>query len=295
MYGLQRLCYGALRPIEIEQLYEKAWFAITETCLAMTIFREEVGAWFLVMFVALLTGKVWGWIGDGRVEVLEQQPPANPRLFHIRLSVSLGMSVLYDLWLMNYTINTVIQQARPNMMVMFLFEFAILTTSSFATSFRYCISLIEAKVVKKQTQERLLERRREVREERAEMIRQREAAAATAGEGSDAVPSDAPLPSEDDVDEMDIEVPGWETKGHWVLTLDLITGKHTSIPICGSADHLRLCQTRHLRHILRYSSHVLWLADSYHAGPVPHSTIVYQKAHCIHEISSCYTRYEYVI
>ncbi|PMD36546.1 hypothetical protein L207DRAFT_556131 [Hyaloscypha variabilis F] len=223
MYGLQRLCYGALRPIEIEQLYEKAWFAITETCLAMTIFREEVGAWFLVMFVALLTGKVWGWIGDGRVEVLEQQPPANPRLFHIRLSVSLGMSVLYDLWLMNYTINTVIQQARPNMMVMFLFEFAILTTSSFATSFRYCISLIEAKVVKKQTQERLLERRREVREERAEMIRQREAAAATAGEGSDAVPSDAPLPSEDDVDEMDIEVPGWETKGHWVLTLDLIT------------------------------------------------------------------------
>jgi E3 ubiquitin-protein ligase synoviolin len=225
MYGLQRLCYGALRPIEIEQLYEKAWFAITETCLAMTIFREEVGAWFLVMFVALLTGKVWGWIGDGRVEVLEQQPPANPRLFHIRLTISLGMSVLYDLGLMNYTINTVIQQARPNMMVMFLFEFAILTTSSFATSFRYCISLIEAKVVKKQTQERLLERRREVREERAEMIRQREAAVAAAGEGSDAVPSDEPLPSEDDVDEMDIEVPGWETKGHWVLTLDLITGK----------------------------------------------------------------------
>jgi E3 ubiquitin-protein ligase synoviolin len=237
MYGLQRLCYGALRPIEIEQLYEKAWFAITETCLAMTIFREEVGAWFLVMFVALLTGKVWGWIGDGRVEVLEQQPPANPRLFHIRLTISLGMSVLYDLGLMNYTINTVIQQARPNMMVMFLFEFAILTTSSFATSFRYCISLIEAKVVKKQTQERLLERRREVREERAEMIRQREAAVAAAGEGSDAVPSDEPLPSEDDVDEMDIEVPGWETKGHWVLTLDLITGKSALLASSFTSAH----------------------------------------------------------
>ncbi|KAE8448137.1 hypothetical protein EG329_009741 [Mollisiaceae sp. DMI_Dod_QoI] len=222
MYGLQRLCYGSLRPIEIEQLYEKAWFAITETCLAMTIFREEVGAWFLVMFVALLTGKVWGWIGEGRVEVLEQQPPANPRLFHMRLSVSLGMSVLYDLWLMNYTINTVIQQARPNMMVMFLFEFAILTTSSFATAFRYCISLVEAKVVKKQTQERLAERRREVREERARMIRERESFAATATEGSDSAHSYAPLPSEDDVDEMDIEVPGWEAKGHWVLMLDLI-------------------------------------------------------------------------
>ncbi|KAH7360509.1 hypothetical protein BKA65DRAFT_186528 [Rhexocercosporidium sp. MPI-PUGE-AT-0058] len=224
MYGLQRLCYGALRPIETEQLYERSWFAITETCLAMTIFREEVGAWFLVMFVALLTGKVWGWIGDGRVEILEQQPPANPRLFHIRLSISLGMSVIYDLWLMKYTINTVIQQARPNMMVMFLFEFAILTSSSLATALRYCISLVEAKVVKQQTQERLVERRREVREERAEIIRQREAAAAVAEEGGEAVEeSNTPLPSEDDVDEMDIEVPGWEAKGHWVLTLDLIT------------------------------------------------------------------------
>ena len=135
------------------------------------------------------------------------------------------------MWLMSYTINTVIQQARPNMMVMFLFEFAILTTTSYATACRYCISLIEAKVVKQQTQERLLERRREVREERAEMIRQREAAAATAGGGSDAAQSAAPLPSEDDVDEMDIEVPGWEAKGQWVLTLDLITGKfHFNLP-----------------------------------------------------------------
>ena len=226
MYGLQRLCYGPLRPIEIEQLYEKGWFAVTETCLAMTIFREEVGAWFLVMFVALLTGKVWGWIGDGRVEVLEQQPPANPRLFHIRLSVSLAMSSIYDIWLMSYTIKTVIQQARPNMMVMFLFEFAVLTTCSFATASRYAISLIEAKIIKQQTIERLAERRREVREERAEMIRQREAAAASPpaeGETMD-IDLDAPLPSEDDVDEMDIEVPGWEAKGQWVLTLDLVTG-----------------------------------------------------------------------
>lgn len=226
MYGLQRLCYGPLRPIEIEQLYEKGWFAVTETCLAMTIFREEVGAWFLVMFVALLTGKVWGWIGDGRVEVLEQQPPANPRLFHIRLCVSLTMSSVYDIWLMTYTIKTVIQQARPNMMVMFLFEFAVLTTCSFATAIRYGISLIEAKITKQQTIERMAERRREVRDERAEMIRQREAVAAGTATDEEAanIDTDAPLPSEDDVDEMDLEVPGWEAKGQWVLTLDLVTG-----------------------------------------------------------------------
>lgn len=226
MFGLQRLFYGPLRPIEIEQLYEKAWFAVTETCLAMTIFRDEVGAWFLVMFVALLAGKVWGWIGEGRVEVLEQQPPTNPRLVHIRLSLSLALSLIYDMWLMSYTIKTVIQQAKPNMMVMFLFEFAILTTSSWSTTFRYALSLVEARIVKKQTQERLQWRRREVREEREEILRQRSAAAAAnAGSDADESTTDLPtLPSEDDVDEMDIEVPGWEAKGQWVLSLDLVTG-----------------------------------------------------------------------
>ncbi|KAK5656171.1 hypothetical protein OQA88_4931 [Cercophora sp. LCS_1] len=215
IYGLQRLCFGPLRPVEIEQLYEKAWFAVTETCLAMTIFREEVGAFFLVMFTALVTGKVWGWIGEGRVEVLEQQPPANPGLFHTRLSISLLLSILYDTWLLGYAVNTVVQQARPTMMVMFLFEFAVLTVCSFQTGSRYLISLIEQRVVKLQTQQRLEERRRQVRDERAAALRRREEEGNIGGD-------EAELPNEDDVDEMDIEVPGWESKGQWILTLDLV-------------------------------------------------------------------------
>ncbi|KAK4044848.1 hypothetical protein C8A01DRAFT_42458 [Parachaetomium inaequale] len=213
MYGLQRLCFGPLRPNEIEQLYEKAWFAVTETCLAMTIFREELGAFFLVMFTALVTGKVWGWIGDGRVEVLEQQPPANPLLFHARLGLSLFVSVAYDLWLLTYAVNTVVEEARPNMMVMFLFEFAVLAVSSLHTVARYGISLAEQHVVKTQTRQRLEDRRRRVREERAEILRRRETEGAT--------DDNQELPNEDDVDEMDIEVPGWETKGQWVLSMDL--------------------------------------------------------------------------
>lgn len=216
VYGLQRLCYGRLRPVEIEQLYEKAWFAVTETCLAMTIFREEVGAWFLVMFTALVTGKVWEWIGEGRVEVLEQQPPANPRLFHTRLSISLLLSIIYDAWLFSYTVHTVIQQARPNMMVMFLFEFAILNTCSFRTGLRYVLSLVEMNIVSKQTRTRLEERRKEVREQRADILRRRESGDAAESEAA----NQEELPDEE-VDEMDIEVPGWETKGQWVLSLDL--------------------------------------------------------------------------
>ncbi|KAK8035016.1 hypothetical protein PG993_010011 [Apiospora rasikravindrae] len=217
VYSLQRLCYGQLRPTEVEQLYEKAWFAVTETCLAMTIFREEVGAWFLVMFTALVTGKVWQWIGEGRVEVLEQQPPANPRLFHTRLSISLIFSILYDTWLFAYAVNTVIQQARPNMMVMFLFEFAILTTDSFRTALRYLLSLVETSITKNQTQQRLEERRKQVRDQRMEILRLRESGDAAEAEAA----NQQELPDEEDIDEMDIEVPGWETKGQWILSLEL--------------------------------------------------------------------------
>ena len=210
VFGLQRLLYGRLRPIEVEQLYEKAWFAITETCLAMTIFREEVGAWFIVMFVSLLVGKIWGWIGEGRVEILEQQPPPNPRLFHARLSTSLVLSVLFDAFLLNYSVQTVRRQAQANMMVMFAFEFAVLTVSSLSTSARYGLYLREAAIVRSQTIAKIRQQREQERRERIEQ-------GDTAEQGTAAI-------TEADIEELDVDVPGWEDKGRWTFYLDLVTG-----------------------------------------------------------------------
>jgi E3 ubiquitin-protein ligase synoviolin len=232
IYLLQRLCFGPLRPAEIEQLYEKGWFAITETCLAMTIFRDEVGAFFLIMFTALITGKVWGWIGEGRVEVLEQQPPANPVWFHARLSFSLLVSIVYDVWLLAYIVRTVVEEARPTMMVMFLFEFAVLTVSSLHTAARYIVSLVEMHVTKTQTRQRLEDRRRRLREQREEILRRREA--------GDAAAENEELPDPDAVDEMDIEVPGWEGKGQWVLSLDLFTGMYYKRERMSSSERVEL-------------------------------------------------------
>lgn len=222
MYSLQRLCFGQLRATEVDQLSDRAWVAITETCLAMTIFRDEIGAWFLVMFTLLVTGKVWGWIGDGRLEILEQQPPQNPRLFHTRIIVSLLMSTLYDTWLLRYCINSVVQQARPNMMVMFLFEFAVVLTSSLRTNARYLLTIIDSQIVASQTARRTFQRRVELHHRRNQMVRQREADVAAGREPSI---SERDLPNPNDIDELDIEVPGWETKGQWVLVLELVIGK----------------------------------------------------------------------
>lgn len=183
----------------------------------MTIFRGEVGGWFLVMFVSLLVGKVWGWIGEGRVEILEQQPPTNPRLFHTRLAISLVLSVAFNSYLLEYSIQTVLRQARPDMMVMFGFEFAILTILSSSTAARYAISLVEIFITHKQKQTKLEERRLELRAARAEALRNRAQSAS-----DDPV---ADLPDENNIDEAELDVPGWEEKGRWVFYLDLVTGK----------------------------------------------------------------------
>jgi E3 ubiquitin-protein ligase synoviolin len=212
MLGLQRLLYGPLRPIEIEQLWDKAWYAITETALAMTTFRDEVGGWFLIMFVSLLAGKVWSWIAEGRVEILEQQPPANPRLFHTRLLISLLLSESFAVLMLRYCVRTLLEEARPGMMVMFAFEFAVLAITSSSTTARYALSLHEILVVRQQTKARLEERKQEIR-----------AARAAAQQQDPATESD--LPREEDVDESEIDVPGWQEKGRWVFYLDLITGE----------------------------------------------------------------------
>lgn len=216
MYALQRLLYGPLRPIEIEQLSEKAWYAVLDTLLAMPSFREDVGGWLLTMFVLLLAGKVWGWIGEGRVDVLEQQPPANPRLFHARLTTSLFLSVVFDYLMFRYCVETVVADPRPGMMVIFTFEFAILFVFSTFTLARYALSVVETAIVQKQTKQAIETRKLEIRAERAA---QREGAAAD-GSGAPAIPTDDdPI----DVDENEVDVPGFEGKRRFLFGLELCT------------------------------------------------------------------------
>lgn len=200
----------------------------------MTIFRGEIGGWFLVMFFSLLAAKVWGWIGEGRVEVLEQQPPQNPRLFHTRLAISLSMSVLFDTFMLEYLIKQVLNQARPDMMVMFGFEFAVLTITSTSTMARYAISLVEIYIVRKQKEKRVEEMRRERREaalqattsEAASTSVNTDGAPQTASADTSALAASAviPPPVEAPIDDAEVEVEGWEEKGRWVFYLDLTTG-----------------------------------------------------------------------
>ena len=90
---VQRIFFGPLRPIEREvrsapsassgsspqRLSERSWYAITETLLALTIFRDEFDASFIVLFVSLLFVKVFHWLSQDRVELVRDNTAAEPR------------------------------------------------------------------------------------------------------------------------------------------------------------------------------------------------------------------------
>ncbi|KAL8813592.1 MAG: hypothetical protein Q9200_000134 [Gallowayella weberi] len=194
MLGLQKSFYGPLRPVEIEQLWEKAWFALTETALAMTIFRDE-GRPPVQSTTTPETQKGSQVVPDA-VEILEQQPPANPRLFHTRLSAALSLSVLFNVYMLRFCASSVLQQARPNMMVMFAFEFAVLTVLSLSTTARYALSLYETAVITRQIADG------------REQLRRR---------------TEDPL-SEEEANSTEIDAAGWEEKGQWMFYLDIATG-----------------------------------------------------------------------
>lgn len=68
----------------MERVTERASQAVLETCLAMTIFRQDLGPGILGVFVLLCFLKVLNWIVADRVDFLESTP-ALSRLTSARL------------------------------------------------------------------------------------------------------------------------------------------------------------------------------------------------------------------
>ena len=56
--------------IVLQRLQERGWFAVTETLLALTIFRDEFDTTFIVLFISLLFLKVFHWLAQDRIELV---------------------------------------------------------------------------------------------------------------------------------------------------------------------------------------------------------------------------------
>ncbi|KAI8821028.1 uncharacterized protein EV422DRAFT_50022 [Fimicolochytrium jonesii] len=135
--ALQRLFFGRLRALEVEHLYERSWFAVTETCLAMTIFRDQFDVRFIVLFAMLLLVKIFHWLSQDRVDFMEQSP--NPSLgWHLRMQIMMALLTVVDLIMVLYSVQHTTTRGA-SMMIIFGFEYTILLSLILSTFVKYLL------------------------------------------------------------------------------------------------------------------------------------------------------------
>jgi hypothetical protein len=131
-FTVQKLFFGHLRAIEEAHLRERTWFAVTETFLAMTVFRDEFNTRFVVMFVSLLFVKCFHWICQDRIDYVYtksvfgvnlqmEQFPTIPWHFHVRMVSAMLVFLAADIAFISHAIDVTIRHGA-SMMIMFGFE-----------------------------------------------------------------------------------------------------------------------------------------------------------------------------
>ena len=135
----KRFFFGRLREAEVEHLYERSWFAITETCLAMTIFREEFNVRFVALFTALLFLKIFHWLLQDRVAFMEQTPAV--RLFtHARMLLLMATLFALDAAFLYHAVSVSLLRG-PSVLLLFAFEYLILASTVCATFSKYALHI----------------------------------------------------------------------------------------------------------------------------------------------------------
>ncbi|KAI8321267.1 hypothetical protein GQ54DRAFT_289794, partial [Martensiomyces pterosporus] len=138
---LVRVFFGQLRAIEVEHLYEQGWFAVTETCLALAILRDEFDAATLTLFVFLLFCKVFHWIFEDRVGFMEQQTRLS-KVFLARIAVLAAVLALVDISMLSYAVG-ITRLYGATMMIVFGFEYALLLVSFQGTCAKFVLNAID--------------------------------------------------------------------------------------------------------------------------------------------------------
>ncbi|KAL6782770.1 hypothetical protein ACKKBG_A08070 [Auxenochlorella protothecoides x Auxenochlorella symbiontica] len=138
---LTRIFLGQLRDAELERISERVSQAVVETCLAMTIFREDVSPLFMAMFVVVSFLKIFHWLVADRVDFIDTNPSV-PMLTHFRL-VSFNLLLLAtDVCLLQYTLGRTMEQGI-SLHFLFAFESAVASSTCLVTFIKYCMSMTD--------------------------------------------------------------------------------------------------------------------------------------------------------
>ncbi|KAG6954188.1 hypothetical protein JG688_00012481 [Phytophthora aleatoria] len=141
---LKAFFLGTLRDAEVELLHENVRYAVTETCLALTIFREEISFHVMVLFTALVFLKIFHWLSQSRIEFIEQTDVIS-RLTHVRLVGLMVMLAAVDTGFVVWC-SLKVMEIGPSVFILFGFEFLILLVTIVATFLRYVLYVVDSRM-----------------------------------------------------------------------------------------------------------------------------------------------------
>lgn len=138
---LRKVFFGQLRAAEMEHLIERSWYAVTETCLAFTVFRDDFSPRFVALFTMLLFLKCFHWLAEDRIDYMERSPVISI-LFHLRAVSLMALLFFLDAYFINHAYhNTLIK--GPSVQLVFGFEYAILMTAVILVFVKYVLHTVD--------------------------------------------------------------------------------------------------------------------------------------------------------
>ncbi|XP_033106835.1 E3 ubiquitin-protein ligase synoviolin B-like [Anneissia japonica] len=137
----KKVFFGQLRDAEMEHMIERSWYAVTETCLAFTVFRDDFSPRFVAMFTLLLFLKCFHWLAEDRVDYMERSPVIS-WIFHIRAIMIMVVLSLLDLWFINNAYYYTLTKGASVQLV-FGFEYAILLSVVVNVLFKYILHSVD--------------------------------------------------------------------------------------------------------------------------------------------------------
>ncbi|KYQ93374.1 hypothetical protein DLAC_06051 [Tieghemostelium lacteum] len=123
---------------ELDLLNDKIKSSLTDTILALTIFREHFNTQFVFLLLFLLFFQVFHWLSKYRVEYLEHSPYDLKK--NIKLVALLSFLLLVDSAFLYFSITSLFREG-PNVMVLFSLEFGLLLITGISTLIQLFINI----------------------------------------------------------------------------------------------------------------------------------------------------------
>ncbi|PKK16869.1 E3 ubiquitin-protein ligase synoviolin, partial [Columba livia] len=129
------------RRLLLSHLLERSWYAVTETCLAFTVFRDDFSPRFVALFTLLLFLKCFHWLAEDRVDFMERSPNIS-WLFHFRIVSLMFLLGVLDFLFVNHAYHSILTRGASVQLV-FGFTYAILVTMVLTVFVKYVLHSID--------------------------------------------------------------------------------------------------------------------------------------------------------